>query len=108
MTAIFAGLLFIKKWINEALIGQRRWRCTVDGNFLVYFILLLLQSLLQVAVTIWISSTNQQEFIDRQENWRFSNSDDFYLIFVAIMINNLLNFVMTMFAIFMLEKMSRA
>ena len=37
-----------------------------------------------------------------------SLSDDFYGIFVAIMINNVLTFVMNMFAIYMLEKMSRA
>ena len=30
------------------------------------------------------------------------------MIFVAILINNVLNFVMNMFAIYMLEKMSKA
>ena len=37
-----------------------------------------------------------------------AHSDDFYGIFVAIMISNVLTFVMNMFAIYMLEKMSRA
>ena len=38
---ILAGLLIVKKWIEDEFIGERTWRCSVDGNFLVYFILIL-------------------------------------------------------------------
>ena len=41
-------------------------------------------------------------------DWGNQRSDEFYLIFVMIMINNVLNFVMSIFAIYMLEKISRA
>ena len=40
--------------------------------------------------------------------WTVSADDGFYRISIAIMINNVLTFVMNMFAIYMLEKMSRA
>ena len=60
--AILAGLFLIKQWIKEELQAERRWRCAVDGNFLIYFVLLLLQAFAQIAVTIWISQTDQDEF----------------------------------------------
>ena len=42
------------------------------------------------------------------DEWESRESDDFYIFYMAIFINNVLNFVMTVFAIYMLERMSRA
>ena len=42
------------------------------------------------------------------KQWHLGKSDDFSVMFVAILINNLLSFVMNIFAIYMLEKMSKA
>ena len=52
--AFIAGLFLVKKWIKNELHGQRRWRCSKDGNFLVYFVAVLLLTFGQIAVTIWI------------------------------------------------------
>ena len=40
--SILAALLIVKKWIKDTFEGERRWRCSVEGNFLLYFISLLL------------------------------------------------------------------
>ena len=56
----------------------------------------------------WICSADKQEFQKKIIDWENKNSDDFSIYFLAIMLNNLLNFLMTLFEIFMLEKMSRA
>ena len=55
LCSIFAALLIVKKWIKETFDGERRWRCSVEGNFLLYFISLLLLTIEQAAITIWIS-----------------------------------------------------
>ena len=55
LAAISAGLILVNKWIREYFIGERRWRCTKDGNYLVYFILILILTLFQIVVTIEIS-----------------------------------------------------
>ena len=47
-------------------------------------------------------------FSEKIKQWRLLHAYDFYQYFVAIMINNVLNLAMSIFAIFMLEKMSRA
>ena len=41
-------------------------------------------------------------------DWFNTCSDDFYLMFVAIMVNTVLNFLMSVYAFYMLEKISRA
>ena len=69
LSATLAGLYLIKQWIKEELQAERRWRCAVDGNFLIYFVLLLLQALTQVAMTIWISNADQDEFKERIKIW---------------------------------------
>ena len=53
LIAILAGLFTVKKWIKDTFEGERRWRCSTDGNFLVYFIFLLTHTLLQVVLTVY-------------------------------------------------------
>ena len=108
LVSISAGLFFVKKWIKETFEGERRWRCSVDGKFLVYFILLLIITLFQFAVTIYIDHTSRWALTKKVIIWLALKSDDFYPIIEAILFNNILNFVVNIFAIFMLEKMSKA
>ena len=108
LSAIFAGLLFVKKWMKDAFEGERRWRCSADGNFLVYFILLITLTLVQVALMIFIFRIDPITYYYKIINWNTGKIDDFFSIFVAILIFNLLNFFMSMFAVYMLVKMSRA
>ena len=58
LSAILAGLILIKNWIKDELDGQRRWRCSLDGNFLLYFFMLLLLTLAQAAASIWFSTAD--------------------------------------------------
>ena len=78
LSAILAALFLIKKWIRDELDGQRRWRCSVDGNFLLYFVLLLVLAFVQAAVSIWISTGDQDEFSKRIHDWGTAPNDDFY------------------------------
>ena len=80
----------------------------MDGNFFIYFLLLLLLALIQASLSIWISNVDKEEFSKRIKSWLYSASDEFFVIFLVFMINKVLNFVMTMFAFYMLEKMSKA
>lgn len=57
---------------------------------------------------VWICISDLDSFIEKQDDWTKNKSDDFVVFFVAITVNNVLNFVMTLFSVFMLEKMSRA
>ena len=70
--------------------------------------MVLVLTLSQLAVTIWIYQIDEEGFNSKIKDWKFFAYDDFYSIFEAIMIYNVLNFFMSMFAIYMLEKMSRA
>ena len=62
LATILAGLFFVKSWIKFALEGERRWRFTAEGNFLLYFILLLLLTIEQAAVSVWVSQADQASF----------------------------------------------
>ena len=87
LSAILAGLFLIKKWIKDELDdGQRRWRCSVDDNFVYYFVLLLLLTIAQAAVSLWISTADKDEFSGRIKSWGFGNHDDFLLFFIAILV----------------------
>ena len=59
-------------------------------------------------VAVWISEVDFVAFKKRIDDWPYGHSVDFYEIYVAILINNLLNSFMSIVAIYMLEKMSRA
>ena len=89
-------------------LKERRWRCSVDGNFLVYLILLLILTAVQAAIMIVIYHTDLDAFREKVMQWDGCYTDDFYVMYVAIMIINVLNFFMSMFAVYMLVKMSRA
>ena len=105
---ILAGLVHVRRWISETFEGERRWRCKTEGKFLIYFISLLFIAIEQAAVAVWISSTDEEAFRNRNYHWSGKYSDDFYLMFVAIMVNTVLNFLMSVYAFYMLEKISRA
>ena len=62
LSAVLAGLIFVKRWINDEFLGERRWRCFKDGNFLVYFIFLLLLTLQQAAMTVWVYRVDMDYF----------------------------------------------
>ena len=51
---ICAGLILVKHWIAENFDGFRRWRCSVDGLFLVYITFLFVLSCVEVYALIWL------------------------------------------------------
>ena len=58
--------------------------------------------------TVWAHRNDLQAFEEKLEDWGYLRSDDYYKFYIAIMINEVLNLAMTLFAIYMLEKMSQA
>ena len=108
LAVILSGLVVIKKWIDVEFDGQRRWRCKLDGLFLLYFLLLLLVSLLEVCLMAWLFLIDFEDFDIRLRGWVYRANDDYFEYFKAYTAFNALNFTMTAFALFMLEKMSRA
>ena len=65
-------------------------------------------TLIQISTTVWIGSTDLEAFNEKVTQWYSFGSDDFYKFFVALIISNVLNFAMNLFAVYFLEKMSRA
>ena len=63
LCVILAGLYLVYQWIKSAFDGERRWRCTKDGLFNFYFLLLLLLSIEQLAFTIWAHTNDLQALI---------------------------------------------
>ena len=63
--SILAALLIVKKWIKDTFESERRWRCSVEGNFLLYFISLLLLIIEQAMISIWISYVDPATFKHR-------------------------------------------
>ena len=59
------GLFYVKKWIKESFEGERRWRCSKDGNFLVYLILVVILTAIQLAVIIYVSQSGRFAFDKR-------------------------------------------
>ena len=62
----------------------------------------------QTLMLLALSDIDEEAFRKQITKWSNNINDDFYRFFVVIMVNNVLNFVMTMFAVYMLVKMSKA
>ena len=101
-------LIFVKQWIGFAFQGDRKWRCSVDGYFLIYLLFLLGLAATHIDTVIFVCSADEDEFTKKQKDWYWFTDDGFYHGFEAVMIHSVFNFAMTLFAIYMLEKMSLA
>ena len=108
LAAILAGVIMVRKWIFSTFGRLRRWRCSVDGNFLIYLLLLTLQTLEYAGLLIWAFSTNISTVPSKSDDTAIGKIYEFYKVFLAILISNLINFAMSLFAISMLVRMSKA
>ena len=106
---IVAGLILIYRWIKDSFEGFRRWRCSLDGQFLFYLLLLVALGIVEIAVLVTLYAHDMERFIENL-SLRFSKrtDDSFYIFFICIMVYTAINFAMTLFALFILEKMSHS
>ena len=106
---ILTAHIKVKAWINSVFLGDRRWRCSVEGLFLIYLVLLLMLSLSELLIMIWLFNTDYKEFyLQLAKNWKVQLDNNYFQFFTAIMIYASLNFGMTVFVLHMLERMSHA
>ena len=105
---ILVGLLKIKKWIAKKFDGFRRWRCTKDGKFLIYLLLLILVTILELTPLVLICRVDVHGYEKSIDEWYNNAGGDFYYYFIVILFINAFNFGMTIFALYMQEKISRA
>ena len=78
----------------------------MDGYFLIYLLLLLTSCIVKIILSVWTSGS--KELIPSVYNWEKNGADSFYISFRANMVFTTLNIAMTLFALFMLEKISKA
>ena len=105
---ILTGLILVKKWIHFSFEGFRRWHWCTEGLFLIYLISFLALTITDLALLIWLYSSDLDDWRKKIERWNLGKSDDFYVYFFYIMFYTAINFGMTLFTLYMLEKMSRA
>ena len=86
LTVILIGLILVKRWIDDAFEGDRRWRCSRDGLFLYYLLFLLLITLNWVFMLIWIKSSKMFYFSQEEFEWSNKQQDDFFKYFVIILL----------------------
>ena len=56
----------------------------------------------------WLLVKDFADLRDQLQKWQLKENDHYFKYFKAIMVFNALNFAMTIFALYMLEKMSHA